>query len=534
MIPSYQRGPQTPLIEKTIHEVVRDSAARLPDHEAVVSRHQNRRLTWSEFQRESERVAAGLAGLGLKAHERVGLWSSNCVEWLLIQVACSRANLELVNVNPAYRATDLGYILRKSRMRALILRERDTRSEYKKILEETEAAPEHVVYLDHPSWDAMLARGTEIANAPATPDDIANIQYTSGTTGAPKGVLLAHRGIVNNGWYGAQRMQFSERDRLLVNLPLYHVGGCVCWAVAAYHTGSTIVLPSAQFDALASIRAIHEERITVGGGVPTMLIAMLEHPEFARFDYSSLRLVPTGAAPCPVDLMERAVSRTGAKNVFIFYGQTEASGGITTSVPGDSVELAASSVGRVYPNTEIKVISPTGDTLPAGEQGEICARGAIVMKGYDQEPEATARAIDAEGWLHTGDLGVMRQDGYFNITGRAKEMIIRGGENIFPREIEDFLIAHPKISDVQVVGLPDAKLGEAVLCWIRFKAGETATEDEIRAYCQGRIAHFKIPQFFRFVTEFPMTVTGKVQKFAIREMEIQERGLEAVSRARMA
>ncbi len=531
---SYARGPAVPEIAKTIHELVRDTAARIPDQEAIVSRHQNRRLTWREFYAESERLAAGLCALGLKAQDRIGIWSTNCVEWLETQVACSMANLALVNVNPAYRAKDLGYILRKSRMRALILRECDARNEYKKILEESGERPEHVLYLDDPGWDAMIASGTSITNRPATPDDIANIQYTSGTTGAPKGVLLAHRGMVNNGSYGAARMEMTDRDRVLINLPLYHVGACVCWAIAAYGTGATIVLPSAQYDTLASLEGISQERITIGGGVPTMLIAMLEHPQFATMTYSTMRIVATGAAPCPIDLMERAVANFGARNIFIFYGQTEASGGVTTSLPGDSLEIASSTVGCVYPNTEIKIVSPTGEAVPVGEQGEICCRGSIVMKGYDQEPEATARAIDAEGWLRTGDLGVMNAQGYVNITGRAKEMIIRGGENIFPREIEDFLITHPKISDAQVLGLPDARLGEAVLCWIRLKPGESATEDEIRAFCQGRIAHFKIPQYIRFVDQFPMTVSGKIQKFAIRDQEIRERGLEQVAKARMA
>lgn len=523
---SYQRGPDVALIEKTIHEVVRDTAARFPDREAIVSCHQDRRLTWREFYRESERVAAGLCALGLHARERVGLWSVNRVEWLLVQVACSLANLQLVNVNPAYRASDLGYILRKSGMRCLILRERDERSAYREILESTGAVPEHVVYLDHASWEEMLARGNGVANEPATPGDIANIQYTSGTTGDPKGVLLTHLGMVNNGSYGAARMEITEHDRLLVNLPLYHVGACVCWSMAAYIKGAAIVLQSAQFDALASLRAIHRERVTVGGGVPTMLIAMLDHPEFGTMDYSSLRLIVTGAAPCPVELMRRAVSNTGAKNVFIFYGQTEASGGVLTSVAGDSLELAASTVGRVYPNTEVKVVSIEGETVAAGEQGEICTRGSIVMRGYDQEAEATARTLDAEGWLHSGDLGVMREDGYFNITGRAKEMIIRGGENIYPREIEDFLYTHPKIAEVQVVGLPDERLGEAVAAWIKLRDGEAASEDDIRAFCAGRIAHFKIPQYIRFVDAFPMTVSGKIQKFLIRQSEIQDRRLE--------
>jgi fatty-acyl-CoA synthase len=531
---SYQRGPERPIIRKTVHQVVRETAERLPDHPAIVSRHQNRRLTWSEFYAEAERVARGFAGLGLKPADRVGLWATNCLEWLLIHVACSIANTPLVNANPAYRANDLSYILRKSGMRLLILRESDARTNYRSILEETGCTPEHVVYLGHPTWDAMLAGGCDIAGPEARPEDIANIQYTSGTTGSPKGVLLAHLGMVNNAAYGAERMRLTENDRVLMNMPLYHVGGCVCWAMAAYGTGSTIVLPSAQFDPLACLQAMHEERCTIGGGVPTMLIAQMEHPDFDRYDPSSLRLIATGAAPCPLELMQRVLARTGAERVMIFYGQTEASGGVTTTVPEDSLEQAVSTVGKVYPNTEVKVVGPAGDTLPAGEQGEICARGSILMRAYDFEPEATARAVDSEGWLRTGDLGTLSADGYLNITGRAKEMIIRGGENIFPREIEDFLIAHPKVSDVQVVGLPDAKLGEAVLCWIRLKPGESATEDEIRDFCKGKIAHFKIPQYIRFVNEFPMTVSGKIQKYIIRDTEIRERGLESVAKARTA
>jgi fatty-acyl-CoA synthase len=531
---SYVRGPQIPLIEKTIHEVVAETAARFPDREAVISRHQGRRLTWREFHDESERVARGLAGLGLKTQERVGIWASNCIEWLLVQVACSRANLALVNLNPAYRAADLGYVLRKSGMRALILRERDARSDFRAILEETGARLDHVVYLDHPSWHEMLDRGCEIANRPASPDDTGNLQYTSGTTGNPKGVVLGQRGMVNNAWYGAMRLEMTERDRVLINLPLYHAGGCIVWAMAAYQTGAAIVFASAQFDARACLEAIEKERVTIGGGVPTMLIAMLEDPEFARFDLKSLRTIPTGASPCPVELMKRTLQKTGARNVIVFYGQTEASGGILVSMPDDPEEIAVSTVGRVYPNTEVKVIGPDGATVAAGEQGEICARGPIVMKGYDEEPESTARTLDEEGWLHTGDLGVMRADGYFNITGRAKEMIIRGGENIFPREIEEFLMAHPKIADVQVVGLPDVKLGESVAAWIRLKAGATANEEEIRDFCRGQIAHFKIPQYIRFVDSFPMTVTGKIQKYVIRETEIRDRHLESAAEIQTA
>jgi fatty-acyl-CoA synthase len=529
MRPSYVRGPERPLLEVTIDQAVRDTAGRFPGREAVVSLHQNRRLTWREFHSEAEHVARGLAGLGLQTQDRVGIWASNCIEWLLLQVACSRANLVLVNVNPAYRAHDLSYVLRKSRMRALFLRESDTRANYSEILEQTGARPEHVVYLDHPSWDEMLAHGGDVTNTPATCADVTNIQYTSGTTGSPKGVLLTHHNLVNNAWLVAGCFRLTEHDRYLLCLPLYHTAGCGATALACYLSGAVIIMGSAQFDALSVMKAIDQERVTVFGGVPTMLVAQLEHPEFSRFDFSSVRFGWCAGAPVPIELMNRVGEQMGIRELTVLYGQTETSPMITASMMGDSQELRIGTIGCAVPNTEIKIVSPSGETVPAGEQGEICTRGYLVMKGYDEDPEATAHAIDPEGWLRTGDLGVMRPDGYFHITGRAKEMIIRGGENIFPREIEDFLITHPKISDVQVVGLPDAKLGEAVLAWIRLKPGESATEAEIGEFCLGQIAHFKIPQFIRFVTEFPMTVSGKVQKFMIRQIEIRERGLEEIA-----
>jgi fatty-acyl-CoA synthase len=522
------------MLNQTIDQAVRNTAQRFPGREAVISRHQNRRLTWREFNTEAERVARGLAGLELQTQDRVGIWASNCIEWLLLQVACSRANLVLVNVNPAYRAHDLSYVLRKSRMRALFLREKDARANYHEILDQTGARPEHVVYLDHPSWDELLAHGRDVANATATSADVTNIQYTSGTTGSPKGVLLTHDNLVNNASLMADRIGLTERDRYLLCLPLYHTAGCGCCALACYLSGAAIVMGSAQFDARAAMEAIDQEGVTVLGGVPTMLVAQLDHPEFSRFDFSSVRLAWCGGAPVPIELMNRVSGQMGIRELTVVYGQTEASPLITASMMGDPQELCIGTIGCAVPNTEIKIVSPIGETVPAGEQGEICTRGYLVMKGYDEDPEATARAIDPEGWLRTGDLGVMRPDGYFHITGRAKDMIIRGGENIFPREIEDFLITHPKISDVQVVGLPDAKLGEAVLAWIRLKPGESATEAELVEFCQGQIAHFKIPQFIRFVTEFPMTVSGKVQKFMIREIEIRERGLEEIAQVRTA
>ena len=376
----------------------------------------------------------------------------------------------------------------------------------------------------------MLAHGRDVTSTPARCTDVTNIQYTSGTTGSPKGVLLTHRNIVNNAWLLVERIRLTEHDRYLLCLPLYHTAGCVMSALACYLSGATLIMGSAQFDALSVMEAIDLERVTVVGGVPTMLVAQLDHAEFSRFDFSSVRLAWCGGAPVPVELMNRVGEQMGIRELAVVYGQTEASPVITCATKDNPPELRVGTIGCVMPNTEIKVVSPSGETVQTGEQGEICTRGYLVTKGYDQEPEATARAIDSEGWLRTGDLGVMRSDGYFHITGRAKEMIIRGGENIFPRELEDFLLTHPKISDVQVVGVPDAKLGEAVLAWILLRPHESATETEVREFCQGRIAHFKIPQFVRFVTEFPMTVSGKVQKYVIREIEIRERGLEEIAR----
>lgn len=411
---SYARGPERPLLDTTIDQAVRNTAERFPDREAIVSRHQNLRLTWREFHSEAERVARGLAGLDLQTQDRVGIWVSNCIEWLLLHVACSRANLVLVNVNPAYRAHDLSYVLRKSRMRALFLRESDARANYTEILEQTGARPEHVVYLDHPSWDDMLEHGRDVTNTLARCSDITNIVYTSGTTGSPKGVLLTHRNLVNNAALLAERIGLNELDRYLLCLPLYHTTGCGCCALACYLSGALIVISSAQFDALAAMKAVDQERVTVAGGVPTMLVAQLEHPEFARFDFSSIRLAWCGGAPVSIELMNRVREQMGIREMTVVYGQTESSPLITASLKGDPQELRVGTIGCVVPNTEVKVVSFTGETVPVGEQGEICTRGYLVMKGYDQDSDATARAVDPEGWLHTGDLGVMRTDGYFH------------------------------------------------------------------------------------------------------------------------
>jgi fatty-acyl-CoA synthase len=533
---SYSKGPDTPLAEATIGQAFRTTATKFPDREALVARHQCVRLTWAQLDALVEETARGLAGLGLREADRVGVWSTNCIEWILVHLACARIGAVLVNVNPAYRAYELQFVLRKSGMKALFLWEKDSRSDYAAILTEAlsgEKLPlEQVIYFGSDSWDRMLANGVDIAHESVSADDVTNIQYTSGTTGFPKGVLLTHRNLLNNAIVITQGMQISEHDRICVPVPLYHCFGSVAGTLLSLYTGATMILPSAAFDPLATMRAIQDEKVTTIYGVPTMFIAELGHAEFGNFDFSSLRTGVMAGAPCPIEVMKRVVNEMHCPEMTIMYGQTETSPVITMSMTADSLERRVSTVGKACPNTEVKIVSPTGETVPLGEQGELCARGYLVMKGYDQEPEATKRAIDDEGWLHTGDLATMREDGYFRVTGRAKDMIIRGGENVYPREIEEFLHTHPKVADVQVVGLPDVKLGEIVAAWIRLKA--PAEESELLEFCKGKIAHYKIPQHFRFVDEFPMTVTGKIQKFRIREIEIKERGLDEASKIETA
>jgi fatty-acyl-CoA synthase len=533
---SYSRGHDAPLIDVGIWEVFEKTASRFPDREALVVRHQGVRLTYSELAAAVERTARGLAGLGIGAQDRLGVWSTNCVEWVLIHLACARVGAVLVNVNPAYRSYELAYVLRKSRMKALFLWERDRRSDYRAIVNEAVAgqtlALEHVVYFGTDGWERMLDQGREIPARRISANEVTNIQYTSGTTGSPRGVLLTHRNVINNAAVVADGMKMSERDRIAVPVPLYHCFGCVLGTLVSVVSGAAMIIPAATFDALATLQAIHEERATAIYGVPTMFIAELEHPDFNTFAFSSLRTGLMAGAPCPVEIMKRVVKEMHCEGMTVGYGQTESSPVITMSAVHDSLERRVSTVGQACMNTEVKIVSASGETAQVGEQGELCTRGYLVMKGYDQDLDATCRAIDEDGWLHTGDLATMDHDEFFRLTGRAKDMIIRAGENVYPREIEEFLHTHPKVAEVQVVGLPDARLGETVAAWIRLK--EPAAEEEIREFCRGRIAHFKVPQYMRFVDAFPMTVTGKVQKFRIREIEIQERGLEAAARIRTA
>jgi fatty-acyl-CoA synthase len=531
---SYTRGSDVPLIEKTISQLLADTASRFPDREALVVCHQHVRLTWSELDREATRTARGLIGLGLRPGDRAGVWASNCLEWILLQHGSARAGVVLVNVNPAYRSYELSYVLKKSHIRALFLREKDQRANYREILHETlNGGPlplEHIVWIGEPSWDEMIAGGRDIPEFDASPEDAANIQYTSGTTGSAKGVVLSHRNVINDGRGISIALAATEQDRICSPVPLYHCFGSVIASMVSSVTGATLILPSAQFDTLATLAAVEQERATTLYGVPTMYVAELDHPEFERFDLSSLCKGVMSGSACPTELMKTVARRMHMERITIPYGQTESSPVITMSHVDDPFDVRVATVGKPLANAEVQIVDPeTHECLPVGQQGELCTRGYLVMKGYDADPEATAEVIDAEGWLHTGDLAVMRPDGYFNFKGRAKETIIRGGENIYPREVEDFLHTNPKIADVYVVGLPDAKLGETVLAWIQLKAGEQATAEEIRDFCRGKIAYFKVPQYVRFVESFPMTITKKVQKFLMREQEIRERGLEALA-----
>ncbi len=530
---SYTRGPSRPLLELTIGDLLHRTAERYPERLAVASRHQGRRFTWAELSAEADRVARGLWALGIRRGDRVGLWSTNCIEWLMLHMGCARAGAALVNVNPAYRSHELQYTLTRSRMKALFLWSRDKRADYREILERARNGLtlelEHVVYLDSPEWEALLeAEGRLPKRVDA--GDVANIQYTSGTTGLPKGVMLTHHNIVNNGQFLAQGFHYTEQDVICLPVPLFHCFGCVIGTMTSVNTGAGIVLPNWTFDARATLQAVHEERATSVYGVPAMYVAELGLPEFASYDLTSLRTGMMSGAPCPVELMKRVLHEMHCRDLVIAYGQTETSPVVTMSDASDTIEIRVATVGRAMPQTEIRMVDTvTGETVPVGVQGEIVTRGYANMLGYDAEPEATAKTIDGEGWLHTGDLGILHADGCVHLTGRSRDVIIRGGENIYPREVEEFLYTHPKVGEAQVVGIPDARLGEIVVAWVRLRPGMEATEAEIRGFCEGQIAYFKIPTYVRFVEDFPATLSGKIQKYKMREFEIAERGLEGVA-----
>ncbi|MGD0479498.1 MAG: AMP-binding protein [Terracidiphilus sp.] len=571
---SYARGPATPLLELTIGDLLQRTVDRYPGRPAVVSRHQERRLTWAELSVEADRVARGLWSLGIRRGDRVGLWSTNCAEWIVMHMGCARAGAALVNVNPAYRSHELQFTLTRSRMKALFLWHKDKRADYEEILGRArhglDLALEHTIYFDSPEWPALLDAEGRLPDHVAV-DDVANIQYTSGTTGLPKGVMLTHHNVVNNGQFLAAGFHYTEQDKIVVPVPLFHCYGCVIGTMSAVNSGAAIILPNWTFDARATLKAVHEEHATSVYGVPAMYVAEFGLDDFASYDTTSLRTGMMSGAPCPVELMKRVLEEMHIRELVIAYGQTETSPVVTMSDAGDSLEVRVNTVGRAMPQTEIKIASleaqptsgpeaqpgssleakpgssfaaqpelniATGETLPYGQQGEVCVRGYALMKGYDGDPEGTAQVIQADGWLRTGDLGVMREDGCIHITGRSRDVIIRGGENIYPREVEEFLYAHPKVGEVQAFGIPNARLGEIVVAWIRLrpglKPGIDASEEEIKAFCQGQIAYYKIPEHVRFVTEFPATLSGKIQKYKMREFEIEARGLQAVAKTATA
>jgi fatty-acyl-CoA synthase len=535
---SYAQGPNRPLLELTVGDLLRRTADRYPERLAVVSRHQGKRMMWAELDATADRVARGLWSLGIRHGDRVGIWSTNCIEWIMMHMGCARAGAALVNVNPAYRSHELQFTLTRSRMKALFLWHKDKHADYGEVLGRArhglDLALQHTIYFDSPEWPALLDAEGRLPDHVAV-DDIANIQYTSGTTGLPKGVLLTHHNVVNNGQFLAQGFHYTEQDKIVVPVPLFHCYGCVIGTMSAVNSGAAIILPNWTFDARATLNAVHEERATSVYGVPAMYVAEFALPDFAAFDTTSLRTGMMSGAPCPVELMKRVLGEMHCRELVIAYGQTETSPVVTMSDADDTIEVRVKTVGRAMPQTEIMIQSlETREAVPYGQQGEVCVRGYALMRGYDGDPEGTAQIIQPDGWLRTGDLGVMREDGCIHITGRSRDVIIRGGENIYPREVEEFLYTHPKVGEVQVIGIPNARLGEVVVAWIRVRPDAEATEQEIKEFCQGQIAYYKIPEHVRFVTEFPATLSGKIQKYKMREYEIEARGLQVVANAAMA
>jgi len=538
---SYANGPSTqPLIGETIGENLERTVARFPDHLALVSRHQNRRYTYAEFNAAVDEVARGLMATGLEVGDRVGIWSPNCAEWVLVQYATAKVGVILVNINPAYRTSELAYALGQSGCRVLIAAPSFKTSDYAAMIEEVRPdlkALENVILLGSPEWEQLIAGAASVPDdalrermAVLQFDDPINIQYTSGTTGFPKGATLSHHNILNNGYFIGEACRYTEADRVCIPVPFYHCFGMVLGNLACTTHGAAMVIPEAGFEPGPTLRAVAAERCTSLYGVPTMFIAELDHPDFDTFDLSSLRTGIMAGSPCPVEVMKQVVSRMHMDEVTIAYGMTETSPVSTQTTPDDGLEHRVSTVGRVHPHVEVKIVDPeNGRVVPRGTPGELCTRGYSVMTGYWNDPERTAEAVDQAGWMHTGDLATMDADGYVNIVGRIKDMIIRGGENIYPREIEEFLYTHPDVSDVQVIGVPDVKYGEELMAWVKVREDASLTEEALKEFCKGKIAHYKVPRYIKFTAEFPMTVTGKIQKFKMREQAVAELGLEGAA-----
>ena len=553
-----QGRTDVPLIEQTIGQFFAEMAAHQGTREALVCRHQQRRYSYLELHTEVRRLASALLGLGLQPGDRVGIWSHNNAEWVLMQLATAQVGLILVNINPAYRTAELEYALNKVGCKALVSMRAFKTSDYLGMLREL--APElglclpgklaakrlptlrTVVWIDvagegqeEPGmwrFSELLARGEpqderiDTLAATLKNTDPINIQFTSGTTGFPKGATLTHRNILNNGFFIGECMKLTEQDRLCIPVPLYHCFGMVLGNLACLTHGATIVYPNDGFDALTVLETVQAERCTGLHGVPTMFIAELDHPRFAEFDLSSLRTGIMAGSPCPIEVMKRVVSDMHLSQITIAYGMTETSPVSCQSSTDTPLDKRVPTVGQVQPHLQVKIVDPeTGELTPVGQRGELCTKGYSVMHGYWGDEAKTREAIDADGWMHTGDLATMDAQGYVNIVGRIKDMVIRGGENIYPREIEEFLYRHPQVQDVQVVGVPDSRFGEELCAWIIAKPGTQPTEDDIRAFCKGQIAHYKVPRYIRFVDAFPMTVTGKIQKFKIREVMSATLGL---------
>ncbi|HVR53684.1 MAG TPA: AMP-binding protein [Pseudorhodoferax sp.] len=545
---SYAKGATVPaLIEQTIGDCFDAMAARQPGALALVSRHEGVRKTYGQLQAEANRLASALLRSGLQAGDRIGIWSHNNAAWLLMQLATAKAGLVLVNINPAYRTAELEYALNKVGCRAIVAMARFKTSDYLAMLRELDGRLpqlERIYWIDQAGegadepgmtrFSSLLATGdaadprvAEVQRSLQNTDPI-NIQFTSGTTGFPKGATLTHRNILNNGFFIGECMRLTPADRLCIPVPLYHCFGMVLGNLACLTHGSAIVYPNDGFDPLTVLEAVQAERCTGLHGVPTMFIAELDHPRFAEFDLSSLRTGIMAGSPCPIEVMKRVVEQMHLSEITIAYGMTETSPVSCQSSTDTPLAKRVSTVGQVQPHLEVKIVDPaSGALVPRGQSGELCTRGYSVMHGYWGDEEKTREAIDGEGWMHTGDLATMDEEGYVNIVGRIKDMVIRGGENIYPREVEEFLYRHPQVQDVQVVGLPDARYGEELCAWIIAKPGQQLSEEAVRAFCKGKIAHYKVPRYIRFVTEFPMTVTGKIQKFRIREAMSEELQLRA-------
>jgi fatty-acyl-CoA synthase len=529
---SYSHGSsRTALLDETIGANLERIARRFGDREALVSRHQQRRYTYAQLDGAVDALARGLIAAGVEAGDRVGIWAPNCAEWVLTQYATAKAGAILVNINPAYRVAELEYALRQSGVRLLISATDFKTSDYRAMVSEVRGSLpslERAVYIGTPGWDELIAGGETVPAfalrsrmAGLSCEDAINIQYTSGTTGFPKGATLSHRNILNNGYLSGGVLGYTEADRVCVPVPLYHCFGMVLGSLGAITHGACLVLPSPAFDPGETLAAVAEERCTSLYGVPTMFIAELEHPDFGSFDLSSLRTGMMGGAPCPVEVMRDVVRDMHMEEVAIVYGMTETSPASTLTRRDDSLERRVETVGRPLPHVEVQIVSPeTGAVVGVGSTGELCTRGYSVMLGYWDEPDKTAEAIDADGWMHTGDLATMDTDGYCKIVGRIKDMVIRGGENIYPREIEELLFTHPDVVDAQVVGVPDERYGEELVAWIRVRPGASLDAGAVRDFCGARIARFKVPRHVLFADAFPMTVTGKPQKFKLRELSI--------------